>query len=126
MQVTFFMPLQLYLHILSHLFIVIYGCHIRFLLLMVVSIFLSIVDDRTRAIWTIPLPTKQHVSQTLKDFSSYVTNQFNCTVKNIRTDNRGKFFNADLASFFTSSGIIHQTTCPYIYSPTEWESRKKT
>lgn len=51
--------------------------------------FLTILDDHTRALWTILLPTKQHVIQSMQDFHAYVFTQFQTLLKCIRTDNWG-------------------------------------
>lgn len=75
--------------------------------------FLTLVDDYSRAVWTILLPTKQHASQSIKDFFAYVHNQFTTTIKCLRSDNGGEFLSKDLTDFFTSHGVLHQTTCPY-------------
>lgn len=74
--------------------------------------FLTIVDDCTRGVWTILLPTKQHAIQSLKDFLVTVTTQFHTSVKCLRSDNGGEFMNHDLCQFLNSQGIIHQTSCP--------------
>ena len=49
--------------------------------------FLTVVDDYSRGLWTILLPTKQHDNQSLKDFFNYVHTQFSTTIKCLRTDN---------------------------------------
>lgn len=74
--------------------------------------FLTVVDDNSRAIWTILLLTK-HVTKSLQDFYVYVSNQFKTSIKCIRSDNGGEFVNAELSSFLIDHGVIHQTTCPY-------------
>lgn len=42
-----------------------------------------------------------------------IHNQFDITVKKIRTDNGTKFVNSQCTRFFDSLGIIHQLTYPY-------------
>lgn len=75
--------------------------------------FLTIIDDHSRAIWTILIPTKQHVIHSLQEFYAYVQNQFHVSIKCIRSDNGGEFVNSELSNFLAKHGIIHQTTCPY-------------
>lgn len=75
--------------------------------------FLTLVDDHSRAVWTILISTKQHVTHSLQEFYAYVQTQFNTHVKCIITDNGGEFLNAELSSFLAKNGVIHQTTCPY-------------
>ncbi|GJT76412.1 zf-CCHC domain-containing protein [Tanacetum coccineum] len=74
--------------------------------------FLTLVDDYSRTTWTYLLPTKQHVPSTLKTFCNYVQNQFNTTLKTLRSDNGTKFVNTSLSEFFQNKRIIHQTSCP--------------
>ena len=75
--------------------------------------FLTVVDDFSRATWTYLLPTKQHVSSTFQAFYTYVSTQFNTTIKRIRSDNGTEFINTSLTTFLQDKGIIHQTSCPY-------------
>lgn len=77
--------------------------------------FLKIVDDNIRAMWTVFIPTKQHVIQSIKDFYAHVHTHFHTSIKCIRSDNGGEFVNSDLLSFFNSNGVTHQT--PYPYTP---------
>lgn len=58
--------------------------------------FLTLVDDCTRAVWTILIPTKQHAIQSLKDFVLLIHTQFpNSAIKCLRYDNGGEFMNHD-------------------------------
>lgn len=50
-------------------------------------------------------------SLSLKGFFTYVENQFNTGVKQIRSDHRTEFFNATLFSFFLDKGVLHQASC---------------
>ncbi|GJV13453.1 cysteine-rich receptor-like protein kinase 8 [Tanacetum coccineum] len=77
------------------------------------KIFLTIVDDFSRATWTYLLPTKHHVTSTIKLFYTYVETQFKTKIQKIRSDNGTKFANNTLTEFFNTKGIIHQTSCPY-------------
>lgn len=78
------------------------------------SMFLTLVDDKSRHTWTYLLPTKSQASTALKSFIAYVTNHFpTTTVKVVRSDNGMEFLNTDLQSYFADHGIIHQTTCAY-------------
>ena len=42
-----------------------------------------------------------------------IENQFEVTVKKIRTDNGLEFVNTESTNFFKTKGIVHQKTCPY-------------
>ena len=75
--------------------------------------FVTLLDDNTRALWTVFIPTKQHAVQTFKDFYAHVYKRFGTSIKCLRTDNGGEFVNNELATFLASHGVSHQTTCPY-------------
>lgn len=86
--------------------------------------FLTLVDDFSRTTWTYLIPTKQHVTSTLKNFYYYVQNQFKTTIKVIRSDNGTEFVNHSLTEFFQNKGIVHQTSCPYTPQQNERADRK--
>lgn len=77
------------------------------------SYFLTIVDDHSRATWVFLFAHKTQVPNLIKHFISYVQNQFQTTVKIIRTDNGSEFINFDVTSYMSSVGIVHQTSCPH-------------
>lgn len=75
--------------------------------------YLLIIDDCTRYSWLFPLYYKSDVKTTLAQFKAYVQNQFQTSVKTIRSDNGKEFVNHYLINLFLISGIIHQTSCPH-------------
>lgn len=75
--------------------------------------FLTIVDDFSRATWAILLHNKGEATQKLKDFIKEVNNQFDKTLKTIRTDNRTEFLNTKVQKFLKDFGIKHQLSCLY-------------
>lgn len=75
--------------------------------------FLTLVDDYTRSTWTHLLSTKSNALQVLRSFINMLENQFNTTVKNIRSDNGLEFTSSEATQFFLDKGIIHQKSCPY-------------
>jgi transposase InsO family protein len=75
--------------------------------------FLSFTDDFSRCS-TIQL--LKHKNQAPKAIEAYVTmaeNQYGKTVKIIRTDRGGEFWNKKVEEFCREKGIIHQKTNPY-------------
>ena len=74
--------------------------------------FLTILDDYSRTTWTHLLHSKHQVFHIISNFLSYVCNQFNTTVKIIRSDNGTEIFNQSCSSLFASKGIIHQRSLP--------------
>ncbi|GKB15929.1 cysteine-rich receptor-like protein kinase 8 [Tanacetum coccineum] len=74
--------------------------------------FLTLVDDFSRITWTYLLPSKSHVTSTIKTFIHYANTQFNTKVKILRSDNGTEFTNHSLREFLDNKGILHQTSCP--------------
>ena len=77
--------------------------------------FLTVVDDYTRAVWVFLLKGKDEVFSHVVNFYAMLKNQFDKTIKAVRTDNGTEFFNHKMNSFFETTGIIHQSSC--VYSP---------
>ena len=75
--------------------------------------FLTIVDDHSRMTWVFLMKLKSDVFATLKCFLTLVHNQFNKSVKKIRSDNGTEFFNKDCRTLFESMRIIHESSCPH-------------
>lgn len=50
----------------------------------------------------------------LKVFFAYVNNQFSAHVKRVRSDNGTEFINNEVTNYFSTNGIVHETSCPYI------------
>lgn len=77
------------------------------------TMFLTIVDDKSRSSWVYLLSDKSTISSTFKAFMLYVENQFSTTIKTVRSDNDSEFLNHSLSSWFVDKGDVHQTTCVY-------------
>ncbi|KAL4376249.1 hypothetical protein GQ457_02G000200 [Hibiscus cannabinus] len=73
--------------------------------------FLTIVDDNTRMTWIFLLRLKSDAVLYIKQFFAYVQNHFSVTVKYIRSDNGTEFFNSSCSEFFSTLGVIHQSSC---------------
>lgn len=74
---------------------------------------LTIVDDKSRVTWTFLLTYKSQVANRLINFIIQAQKQYKKSVKFVRTDNGTEFVNHHCHTFFTQSGIIHQTSCEY-------------
>nr|KYP37856.1 Retrovirus-related Pol polyprotein from transposon TNT 1-94 [Cajanus cajan] len=72
--------------------------------------FLTILDDHSRYTWVILLKSKAEVKSHIQNFVALIENQFETTIKCIRSDNGLEFL---LKDFFSSKGIIQQTSCVY-------------
>lgn len=75
--------------------------------------FLTIVDDRSRSIWTYLLQDNTQVPETIEHYIIFIENRFGITIKNMRTNNGSEFLNHTCTNLFQSYGINHQHTCPY-------------
>ena len=62
--------------------------------------------------WIYFLKRKSEVFNVFVSFYKMVQNQFNTTIKILRSDNGGEYINLDMNHFITKNGLIHQTTCP--------------
>lgn len=76
--------------------------------------FITMVDDYSRSTWTHLLSCKSNALQVIKAFLSMIENQFDTTLKIIRSDNGLKFINNEAAFYFQSKVIIYLKSCPYI------------
>ena len=70
--------------------------------------FLTIVDDFTRCTWIFLMRHKSDTQTHLLNFINMIETQFSCKIKIVRSDNGPEF---TLKSFYSSKGIIHQTSC---------------
>ena len=77
------------------------------------SMFLTIVDDKSKATWVYLLPDKSQVASLFIDFMSYVCNQFATSIKTVRSDNGTEFLNHSLRSVLDAKWVVHQTSCVY-------------
>jgi len=74
--------------------------------------FLTIMDDYTKTIWTHLMVTKDEALGLFQSFVAMAHTQFSCKVKTIRSDNALELTKSTVAlEFFTSTRILHQTSC---------------
>ena len=73
--------------------------------------FLTIVDDHSRATWVYLLQYKSQAFAVLQKFWSYVHTHFGKSIKILRSDNAMEFDSGACDTFFSSHGIVHQTSC---------------
>lgn len=77
------------------------------------NMFLTIVEDKSKTTWIFLLSDKSMVSSNIKNFMTYVENQFNTSIKVIRSNNGSEFLNKDLQAWLSVKGVVHQTACVY-------------
>jgi transposase InsO family protein len=72
-----------------------------------------IVDDFTRYTWVVFLVDKSDVFATFKSFIKRVHNEFETTIKKVRSDNGSKFKSTRIDELYDEFGIRHQFLAKY-------------
>ena len=67
-----------------------------------------IVDDYTRYTWVFFLVDKSDVFATFKSFIKGIHNEFETTIKKVRSDNRSEFKNTRIDELCDEFGIRHK------------------
>jgi hypothetical protein len=96
---------------LLFLFILMCGALHGWFLYLVISGFVSFIDDFSRTTWVYLLKDKSDVFSVFQMFHKMIQTQFNTSIKIVRSDNGGEYMSGDLRTYFREHGIIHQTTC---------------
>jgi transposase InsO family protein len=73
--------------------------------------FIIFIDDKSRATWLYLLKSKRDVGTIFKNFCSMDENQFNTTIKVLKTDNDTEYTNHEFQTFLRTKDIIHQSSC---------------
>lgn len=77
------------------------------------TLFLALVEDKSRSTWVYLLPDKATVSSVIQEFITLIKTQFGVVIKTLRIDNGTEFMNTSVTKFLTALGIIHQSSCVY-------------
>ncbi|KAL0641877.1 hypothetical protein Bca4012_102975 [Brassica carinata] len=75
--------------------------------------FVTFIDEKSKYTWLTLLPSKDRVLEAFMNFQAYVSNQYNATVKVLRSDNGGEYISNAFKSHLAKHGIVHQSSCPY-------------
>ncbi|KAL2896260.1 Retrovirus-related Pol polyprotein from transposon TNT 1-94 [Bienertia sinuspersici] len=75
--------------------------------------FLTIVDDHSRTIWINLMKEKGEAYEARVNFFNMARNQYNRTMKRIRSDNAPEFSDKQCKPLFDALGVIHETSCNY-------------
>lgn len=73
---------------------------------------MTFVDDSSHATWVYLLKNKSDVCAAFKSLHSTITTQFNTKLRVLQSDNDEEHLSRKFSFFLSTSGIIHQTTCP--------------
>ena len=75
--------------------------------------FVTFIDDFSRCVTVYPITQKSEVLDKFKEWEAVVTNQADCKIKTLRTDNGGEYMSAEFQNFLKEKGIHHETTVPH-------------
>ncbi|KAL0556546.1 hypothetical protein IC582_005060 [Cucumis melo] len=73
--------------------------------------FVTFVDDHSRQTWLYLMKNRSELLFHFCAFHAEIKNQFNVSIKTLRTDNAGEYFSHTLGSYLCQHGIIHQSSC---------------
>ncbi|CAL5365889.1 unnamed protein product [Camellia sinensis] len=73
--------------------------------------FVTFIDDFSRATWVYLMKDKSEVFSVFRTFHKMICTQFGATIKIFRSDNGGEYIDSGLEQYFSTHGIIHQTSC---------------
>lgn len=73
------------------------------------------VDSYSKFVWVKPLISKSEAQNYIPKLVALIKCQTERTVKTIRSDNGGEFMSTALKKYLDYSGIIHDTTVPYVH-----------
>ncbi|RDY10209.1 hypothetical protein CR513_05316, partial [Mucuna pruriens] len=72
--------------------------------------FVSFIDDCTRVTWIFLMKHKYEVCQIFVNFFRLVKNQFNKSIKRLRSHNDTEFVNLEFSNFLKDNGVVHKLT----------------
>jgi len=75
--------------------------------------FATFLDDYSRFSLVVPVSSKADVPAVVKRTIKLLETQCGQQLQAVRTDRGGEYLNRELASYFESRGVQHQTTVPY-------------
>ena len=76
--------------------------------------FVTFIDDFSRATWVYLMKDKSEVFSVFRNFHKMICTQFGATVKLFCSDNGGEYIDSGLRQYFSTHGIMHQTSCTNI------------
>ena len=77
--------------------------------------FVTFIDDYSCCVKVYFIRHKSEVLQKFKEFEAAATNEADCKIGTLRTDNGGEYMSSEFEEFLKSKGIKHETSV--VYSP---------
>ncbi|CAH9069280.1 unnamed protein product [Cuscuta europaea] len=75
--------------------------------------FVIFVDDFSRCTWLYLMKERSELFGIFKSFCNEIKNQFDHTIRVLRSDNAKEYFSTNFNEYMATQGIIHQSTCPH-------------
>lgn len=75
--------------------------------------FVTFIDEFSRCTWIYLLKERSELFGVFQNFFKEIQNQFNSSIRILRSDNAKEYFSASFNSFMAHNGIIHQSSCPH-------------
>jgi len=75
--------------------------------------FVTFIDDFSRCTWLYLMKDRSELFTHFKSFCFEIQNQFQTSIKILRSDNAREYFSASFSSYLSSQGILHQSSCPH-------------
>jgi Integrase core domain len=75
--------------------------------------YVTFIDDFSRTTWVYLLTSKDEVFQRFLEFTNFIENQYNFTIKIFRSNNGTEYVNKNFSNYFQQKDILHQTSCVY-------------
>ncbi|WVZ61915.1 hypothetical protein U9M48_011722 [Paspalum notatum var. saurae] len=75
--------------------------------------FLLLVDDRSRYMWLVLLPSKGRAAAAIKEFQARAEAESGCKLLALRTDRSGELTSKEFMEYCAADGVHRQLTAPY-------------
>jgi len=84
--------------------------------------FVTFIDDYSRCVKVYFIRHKSEVLKKFKEFEAAATNEADCKIGTLRTDNGGEYMSSEFEEFLKSKGIKHETSFVIRRSKMEYRS----
>ncbi|GJV26366.1 retrovirus-related pol polyprotein from transposon TNT 1-94 [Tanacetum coccineum] len=75
--------------------------------------YITFINDCSKFCYVYLINTKDEALNMFKTYKAEVENKLDKKIKNLRSDRGGEYESNDFAEFYSTFGIVHQTTAPY-------------
>lgn len=82
------------------------------------------IDNYSHVSWVYLLKDKDHVPNVIKKFFNEIKTKFLASPKLFHTDNVLKFVQNEIAEFYATLSVLHETTCPHTSQQNNVTERK--